>query len=283
VTVAGNSTPADGSGGGLAKNTDYAFSLKATLVASNTPENCDADAFTFTDQGSNVSFGDSTCPGIGGDPLLGALADNGGPTQTMALGAGSAALDIEPKLGCPLTDQRGETRPQGIGCDAGAYELHVTPTIKPPPTSGGGGGTPTGQQPTGQQPPTGGGGGGGTTTAGVDSTKPIVSFVLRVQRLPKALKGGFAAGFRSNEAGSASVDVYAEGNDAKGTALKRKRVAHGTTTFATAGQKRVVAKFTKKAKRAFAKRRKLRLLVVLTVKDQAANTVKLQKRVTLKR
>jgi hypothetical protein len=52
------------------------------------------------------------------DPLLGPLADNGGPTQTMALLAGSPAINAG--NGCPPLDQRGAIR---IGnCDIGAYE-----------------------------------------------------------------------------------------------------------------------------------------------------------------
>ena len=53
------------------------------------------------------------CPGMTGDPHLAALADNGGPTQTLALGSGSAAIDKIPTAGagCPVTDQRGIARP----------------------------------------------------------------------------------------------------------------------------------------------------------------------------
>jgi len=56
------------------------------------------------------------------DPLLGTLANNGGFTQTMALGAGSPAINSGTNTGCPATDQRGVTRPQGGQCDIGAYE-----------------------------------------------------------------------------------------------------------------------------------------------------------------
>ncbi|WP_223847121.1 T9SS type A sorting domain-containing protein [Hymenobacter montanus] len=54
------------------------------------------------------------------DPLLSPLANNGGPTQTMALRAGSPAIDAGGSS-CPATDQRGLVR---VGaCDIGAYEF----------------------------------------------------------------------------------------------------------------------------------------------------------------
>src|SRR5262249_18992375 len=61
---------------------------------------------------------------VGVAPMLGALADNGGPTQTQALLAGRPALDkgLEGP-GVPSTDQRGLPRPSGTGVDIGAYEL----------------------------------------------------------------------------------------------------------------------------------------------------------------
>ncbi|MGE5251736.1 MAG: choice-of-anchor Q domain-containing protein, partial [Bacteroidota bacterium] len=60
---------------------------------------------------------------LNADPLLGPLANNGGTTQTMALGAGSAAIDSGSSAACPPTDQRGVKRPQGPQCDMGAYEM----------------------------------------------------------------------------------------------------------------------------------------------------------------
>ena len=53
------------------------------------------------------------------------LQDNGGNTDTLALDATSPAIDAIPlgALGCTATDQRGIARPQGTGCDIGAYEL----------------------------------------------------------------------------------------------------------------------------------------------------------------
>jgi predicted outer membrane repeat protein len=55
------------------------------------------------------------------DPILAAdLQDLGGPTATLALAAGSPALDAG--TDCPATDQRGEPRDPDA-CDLGAFEL----------------------------------------------------------------------------------------------------------------------------------------------------------------
>jgi CSLREA domain-containing protein len=60
-------------------------------------------------------------------PSLGPLADNGGSTMTVALLPGSPAIDaggLPATSGCPVTDQRGRSRPWGPACDIGAFELH---------------------------------------------------------------------------------------------------------------------------------------------------------------
>ncbi len=56
------------------------------------------------------------------DPLLQGLADNGGPTLTVALDPGSPAAGIGSSGSCPVFDQRGLLRGAGP-CDGGAYEL----------------------------------------------------------------------------------------------------------------------------------------------------------------
>ena len=114
-----------GSGGGVFEQNTSCLGvctrLQNSIVARNLGANCSG---SINDGGHNLVFGDATCPGVDADPKLGPLRDNGGPTQTIALGAGSAAIDlIPPGAGCPSTDQRGVARPQGTGCDAGAYEL----------------------------------------------------------------------------------------------------------------------------------------------------------------
>ena len=78
----------------------------------------------FTDgvNGDQVGTGGSPI-----DPVLGALADNGGPTLSHALLAGSTAIDGGTNTGAPATDQRGETRDASV--DIGAYEYEVPATI----------------------------------------------------------------------------------------------------------------------------------------------------------
>ena len=82
---------------------------------------------TDTSCGSGSPFLVGASPTTTGALELGALQDNGGPTQTVALGGGSSALDVVPSNVCPVaTDQRGVPRPQGAACDAGAFELDAT-------------------------------------------------------------------------------------------------------------------------------------------------------------
>jgi len=79
--------------------------------------------FNF-DSGSTCGFAGAGDVVNGGDPLLGALADNGGPTKTMLPLPGSPLANRIPVSdpGCTGTDQRGVGRPQGPGCDVGAVE-----------------------------------------------------------------------------------------------------------------------------------------------------------------
>jgi hypothetical protein len=66
------------------------------------------------------------------NPLLGSLANNGGPTRTQALLPGSLAIDAANPSNFPTTDQRGVSRPQGARADIGAFEVVQT---SPPPKS----------------------------------------------------------------------------------------------------------------------------------------------------
>lgn len=148
ATVTGNQVTAAGSatGGGLASTFEIPdtvmFDLRNTLVYGNTAATAGADCWTDTGTRLNSNgynlfgttesctiVGDTTGNQIGVDPLLGALADNGGPTETHALGAGSPAIDTGNPAGCTDTgitaltvDQRGENRAANGRCDIGAYE-----------------------------------------------------------------------------------------------------------------------------------------------------------------
>jgi hypothetical protein len=120
-TFAGNSAYFEG--GGIFNR--GALTLKNTIVANSpTGNNCDG---TATDGGGNLSYPDTTCPGINADPKLGPLQNNLGPTLTMALGSGSAAIDVGIDAICAAApvnglDQRGIARPWGAHCDIGAVE-----------------------------------------------------------------------------------------------------------------------------------------------------------------
>ncbi len=105
--------------------------LVNALLAANSV-NCSG---RVTDGGHNLSS-DGTCAFTNAgslnnvDPKLSPLADNGGPTLTMALLAGSPAIDAADTPLAPTTDQRGFPRPAGLAADIGAYEYgSVMPTI----------------------------------------------------------------------------------------------------------------------------------------------------------
>ncbi|HVA51251.1 MAG TPA: FG-GAP-like repeat-containing protein, partial [Pirellulales bacterium] len=82
----------------------------------------DASGFTTSGPVPTIVLGTDSSSAIG----LGPLADNGGPTQTMALLAGSPAIgagDVSPPapFSLPKTDQRGNPRLDGV-TDIGAYQ-----------------------------------------------------------------------------------------------------------------------------------------------------------------
>jgi hypothetical protein len=117
-------------------NSTHGMTLQNSIVANNSGGNCYARA-TITSNGYNLSS-DGTCNFNSRgdlnnhDPLLGPLQNNGGTTDTMALLAGSPAIDAGNPAGCTdggghllTTDQRGMPRPDRedtVGCDIGAYE-----------------------------------------------------------------------------------------------------------------------------------------------------------------
>jgi predicted outer membrane repeat protein len=81
--------------------------------------------------GSNSGFG---VPDTGTEGLnLNQLANNGGPTQTIALLANSVANFDGVVANCPATDQRGVARPvggQSPSCSSGAYQFAGPPPVQ---------------------------------------------------------------------------------------------------------------------------------------------------------
>jgi hypothetical protein len=137
-TVAGNT------GGGVYSGQDVTASLGATIVADNSGRNCDAyDSASLDSAGYNLTSdknGDAcgftaATDLVNKNPLLGGLAGNGGPTQTMLPAPKSPAADVIPRsvtlrgvTVCPGADQRGAARP-GRGetrCTIGAAEAGFT-------------------------------------------------------------------------------------------------------------------------------------------------------------
>jgi predicted outer membrane repeat protein/parallel beta-helix repeat protein len=157
-TISGNT--ASNRGGGFAVSSSDGGSLVYSTVVENTSatganisdadgvasfgsvvalpqgggENCAftalvSNGFNFSDDDS-CGLTDPTDRQDAGDPLLGGLASNGGPTQTRLPLAGSPLIDAIPVSSCEAdgasgvtTDQRGIARPQVAGCDIGAVEI----------------------------------------------------------------------------------------------------------------------------------------------------------------
>ena len=89
------------------------------------------------DSGSSCGFSTAQHSISNTDPQLLALASNGGATQTMAVPLSSPAVNAIPTSvsGCSgSTDQRGIARPQGSGCDIGAFETIISSSDTQPPT-----------------------------------------------------------------------------------------------------------------------------------------------------
>jgi hypothetical protein len=150
-TISGNT--ADFEGGGIFAGSGTAVSLLNATIAANTGDvggiqasgptirntiiygnSVGQCAFTGTVTANNSLAQDGTC-GLSGNgsitgvnPGLGPVQNNGGPTDTRAIGPSSIAIN-HGGAGCQSTDQRGVARPQLGACDIGAYEYrspHLT-------------------------------------------------------------------------------------------------------------------------------------------------------------
>jgi hypothetical protein len=138
-TIAGNT--AGGTGGGISQSsgTTANITVVSTIVSGNSSASPDifsgnavnvnnsaignASGFTLSGtSGSNLAFGANL--------QLGALANNGGPTQTIALGATSPAINAGSNPANLQFDQRGtpNNRVVGAAADIGAFEVQPTGT-----------------------------------------------------------------------------------------------------------------------------------------------------------
>jgi predicted outer membrane repeat protein len=142
-TLSGN---AGGSKGGQVANNVGSVTLSNTVLANDaeTGGSCAITAPTvatfrpITDGGGNVSD-DGTCNFTRAtsrnhtNAVLGPMANNGGPTQTLALLAGSPAISLGVPGSCPAVDQRGVPRPgAGQACSSGAFQYVMTLTLACP-------------------------------------------------------------------------------------------------------------------------------------------------------
>jgi CSLREA domain-containing protein len=162
VTIA-NNTASAGPGGGINSSltglSSGTTNVGNTIVADNTAStNPDVNG-AIVSQGFNLVRTRGTSTGYvasdlpnGSNPLLQALANNGGITQTHRLSAGSAAIDaginalaVNPANGAALTtDQRGTGFPRIIDgngdftatVDIGAFEAPLAPTAATASVSG---------------------------------------------------------------------------------------------------------------------------------------------------
>lgn len=125
ATIAGNTGTAFGGGIYNEGSASSTLRIGRSILSANSGGNCDG---VLLSAGYNLWSGvNCALAGAGdgaGTPNLGALAGNGGPTQTMLPGAGSGAINRIPRAQCTLrVDQRGGGRPSGTGCDSGAVEV----------------------------------------------------------------------------------------------------------------------------------------------------------------
>jgi large repetitive protein len=114
-------------GGGISNRGDLTY-INTIIAGSVGYSDCISEFGTIHSSSTHNLVEDGSCfvaTNLEGDPKLGPLADNGGPTLTHALLSGSSAIDAGHNGYCTTTDQRGVSRPQGAGCDIGAYELEI--------------------------------------------------------------------------------------------------------------------------------------------------------------
>jgi hypothetical protein len=150
LSGAGQAAGGTGTGGGLygnVANLSTALTIGNTIVAGNTASSSSPDlSGPVTSQGSNLIGNPSGATGLVAsdlqnvNPLLGPLQNNGGPTPTQALLAGSPASNAGNNALAAgnglVVDQRGFLRVVGPRVDIGAFEFQPAATTVAVSTSG---------------------------------------------------------------------------------------------------------------------------------------------------
>jgi hypothetical protein len=150
VTVAYNQATST-TGGGIfipQASGPTASSLTGNIIANNTgnisqfavvigPSNCGGRTPIATDGGGNLETGADCGLALAGrqnsDPQLATtLQDAGSQTPVLPIRATSPAVDLATCPTTAVTDQRDVSRPQGLACDAGAFEYQAPPPAPPP-------------------------------------------------------------------------------------------------------------------------------------------------------
>jgi hypothetical protein len=157
ASIVGNNTIADVAGIGAGLVSDSVVTVANSIVAGNrrlaTTSNCQLgfklsariDSVGHNLSDSNECRFEATGDVQNQDPRLGALQDNGGPTDTLMHLSGSPAVETGNPAGpldgqggrCAAADQRGTARPidgdaNGVGrCDKGAVEAPVCTAVRP--------------------------------------------------------------------------------------------------------------------------------------------------------
>jgi CSLREA domain-containing protein len=144
TTMVGNSSPTGANFSGSLTLNAFGSVIARPLGGG---QNCSLNLGTTVSNGFNHDD-DGSCDfgagpsdqSDGGDPLLAALANNGGGTPTMLPEPDSPLLDVIPAGSCQsdgatgiTVDQRGEPRPGFTDCDIGAVEVQPEPPEPPEP------------------------------------------------------------------------------------------------------------------------------------------------------
>jgi hypothetical protein len=231
--------------------------LASVETAQITPANQgDADTavgeFDLIGSMQAVEMGTITGTPLTGDPQLGPLQSNGGPTQTMAPAQGSPVVDAGSAFGL-TTDQRGLARPfdfgpvvnAGDGSDIGAVELQ------------------------------------GASGPAAFGSSTLVTLRLAATRIPAS--GRLTV--RVVNANAFPMSGRLSGRTVKAVAVaKRKRIKLGTKAFTVAANSRATVrlKLPRALRRVLGRRGKLTLRLSARVQDPAGNSRTVAKRVALK-